>query len=212
MDGTLAHTREAHGDVWAEWAAGKGIAISREQYLTEIYGRSNFDILPKVLPQFAGDRDAIRALTAEKEDLFRRMLIAGQVPAVAGAAAFIRAGARAGFPMAVASAAPRENVDLALAMLGVQDLISVRVGEEDVERTKPEPDAYLLAAERLGLPAEDCVVFEDSRFGLLAGRGAGCRTVAILSQHTAEELGDLADLAVLDFEELRALPPWSQIL
>src|SRR5690606_34198019 len=77
MDGTLAHTREAHGDVWAEWAAGKGISISRDQYLTEIYGRSNFDILPKVLPELAGDREAIRTLTAEKEDLFRRMVVAG---------------------------------------------------------------------------------------------------------------------------------------
>ena len=212
MDGTLAHTREAHADVWVEWAREHGFDVTREQYLAEMYGRSNYDVMSELLPELIGRQAEVLAMADQKEAIFRHMASQGRVPAVAGAGEFIRRAARAGLPVAVASAAPRENVDVVLEMLGVGHLIDVRVGEQDVERTKPEPDAYLLAAKRLGIAPEECVVFEDSRFGLAAGRAAGCRTVAILSQHTAEEMAPLSDLAVLDFEKLMASPPWSQLL
>ncbi len=211
MDGTLAHTREAHADVWVTWAGENGLAVTREEYLRTMYGLSNYDAISGLMPHLAGNRDAIAAIADAKEAIFRRMVIEGRVPLMAGAAAFIHGAAKWGLPMAVASAAPRENVDVVLEKLGVGDHFEVRVGDRDVARTKPAPDAYLLAAERLGVDPRGCVVFEDTRFGLAAGRAAGCRTVAILSQHSEAEVADLADLSVRDFAVLSGMDPWGRL-
>jgi HAD superfamily hydrolase (TIGR01509 family) len=211
MDGTLAHTREAHADVWVTWAAENGLGVTREQYLANLYGRSNYDAISELMPHLAGKRDEIAAMADVKEAIFRRMVVEGRVPLMAGAAAFIHRAAEWGLPMAVASAAPRENVDVVLEKLGVGEHFEVRVGDRDVARTKPAPDAYLLAAERLRVDPRECVVFEDTRFGLQAGRAAGCRTVAILSQHSEAEVADLADLSVRDFDALAGLEPWASL-
>ena len=77
------------------------------------------------------------------------------------------------------------------------------VGKVDVVHGKPHPEVYLTTLERLGLPVERCLVFEDSKAGIQSARSAGMPVVGIASGHSMEELMDEGvDLAVKDFREL----------
>ena len=84
------------------------------------------------------------------------------------------------------------------------------VSGDDVERTKPHPDPYLLAADLLGVPASSCVALEDSEIGATSARAAGCRMVVVPSlAPVPDEPADLmvGSLADLDLASLGQLPP-----
>lgn len=85
---------------------------------------------------------------------------------------------------------------------GFRDYFDVVVTDTDVTRSKPDPQGYMLAAERLGVPSEHCVVFEDSRAGLEAGRRAGGKVVAVATTLTHEDIAGCGDLVIDSFEEL----------
>lgn len=85
---------------------------------------------------------------------------------------------------------------------GFRDYFDVVVTDTDVTRSKPDPQGYMLAAERLGVPSEHCVVFEDSRAGLEAGRRAGGKVVAVATTLTHEDIAGCSDIVIDSFEEL----------
>ena len=84
-----------------------------------------------------------------------------------------------GVKMAVASSSHRLPVERNLERSGVRGYFDAVISGEDVSRGKPDPEAFLTAAERLGLSPADCYVFEDSLNGIRAGRAAGCCTIMI---------------------------------
>ena len=84
-----------------------------------------------------------------------------------------------GVKMAVASSSHRLPIERNLERSGIRACFEVVISGEDVSRGKPDPEAFLAAAERLGLSPADCYVFEDSLNGIRAGRAAGCCTVMI---------------------------------
>lgn len=86
---------------------------------------------------------------------------------------------RRGVPLAVASGSGRERLDRTLARSGAAELFPVSVAGDEVQRPKPAPDGFLLAARRLGVDPEACVAVEDSAPGVAAARAAGMTTVAV---------------------------------
>ena len=85
---------------------------------------------------------------------------------------------------------------------GFKRLFDAILTSEDFERSKPDPDCYLKAAERFGLGPEDCVVFEDSFNGLKSGRAAGMRVVGLATTNPAEAIGPLCDEVINDYMKL----------
>ena len=81
--------------------------------------------------------------------------------------------------MSVASGGARPLVERTLELIGVKELFPVVVVAADVPRGKPEPDIFLLAAKRMGVAPEACLVFEDGEPGLVAARRAGMKTVFV---------------------------------
>lgn len=105
----------------------------------------------------------------------------------------------------VVSSSPRALVDRVLQGLGVDALVrpEARVGADQVTRPKPNPEGFLLAAERLGVSPQECVVFEDSRAGLLAARSAGMASMLVLCRCDEQVLcRTLATGACQDYERL----------
>jgi HAD superfamily hydrolase (TIGR01509 family) len=84
-----------------------------------------------------------------------------------------------GIPVGVASSSPRERLHRTLTRAGLLDAFDVTVAGDEVERGKPAPDMFLLTAERLGVPAEQCIVIEDSPPGVQAGLAAGMHTIGV---------------------------------
>ncbi len=211
MDGTIADTKHAHGDAWAIWAQRHNIPVSREMYMRDYFGRSNTDVLPELFPHLAHDEQALRALGMEKEHDFLDLVLEGKIPPTAGLTEFIQRAYERGIGLAIASSAPRENVETISRVFGLQDKISVRLSMDDVKRAKPAPDLFLKSAELLGIEPAACLVIEDSKHGLDAGRSAGCRTIAVMTLHTEHELESYADLCVDDFNELLQLEEWRKL-
>ena len=124
------------------------------------------------------------ALTAERfstmiNDRFTEMIAHG-VPLRPGAAELLAELAAEGVPTALVSAAHRRIIDLVLETLG-RHHFAFSVAGDEVERTKPYPDPYLLAAARLGVDPTRCVVIEDAAPGVRSAEAAGCRVLAVPS-------------------------------
>ena len=83
-----------------------------------------------------------------------------------------------------------------------KDMFDAILTSEDFERSKPDPDCYLKAAERFGVNPEDCVVFEDSFNGLKSGRAAGMRVVGLATTNPAERIRPLCDEVINDYINL----------
>jgi HAD superfamily hydrolase (TIGR01509 family) len=84
-----------------------------------------------------------------------------------------------------------------------KDLFDAILTSEDFERSKPDPDCYLKAAERFGVNPEDCVVFEDSFNGLKSGRAAGMRVIGLATTNPAERIRPLCDEVIRDYINLK---------
>ena len=104
--------------------------------------------------------------------------------------------------LGIASASPRSWVEDVLDRINVLHLFSVIVTGDDVKRGKPEPDSYLLAAERFGLPPEQCLALEDSFNGLTSAKGAGMPCIAVPNLLTEGMDFSTADLVVRSLEEV----------
>ena len=172
MDGTVLDSIAAAERVWGDWARGHGLDV--EAFLPTIHGvRAEETIRRQNLADINVAREIEAILRAESADM------EGVIP-IPGAEAFLRA-----LPIdrwAVVTSAPRE---LALLRMGAAGLSipAVLVTAEDVSRGKPAPDGYVLAAERLGVAAGACLVFEDAPAGVLAGEAAGADVVVITATH-----------------------------
>ena len=123
-------------------------------------------------------------MIAEKEAIYRA-LYAPHRRLVKGLRRLLDRAAAAGAGLAVATSAPRQNVAFILDYFGLRDRFAAIVGAEDVGAGKPDPEAFLAAAARLGLAPERCAVFEDAPAGVEAARRAGMRCIAVATTYPA---------------------------
>jgi len=131
-----------------------------------------------------------------------------ELPSIPGAVAFVKNLAAAGHPLALASSASSKRIEMFLEKLGLTKYFKVIASGDHVERSKPAPDIFLLAARKLGMDPQDCVVIEDAENGVAAAKAAGMKCIAYGgSDHNTDNLLD-ADLVVKDFTKLiNALKP-----
>jgi sugar-phosphatase len=185
MDGTLLSSIAAAERVWTAWASRHGIDVAA--FLPTIHGvRAVETIRRQALPGIDPEVEAEALTLAEIAD------VAGIVP-IAGAGGFLASLPEGRF--AIVTSAPRA---LAVARLGAAGLAvpGVMVTADDVTRGKPAPDCFLLAAERLGVQAKDCLVFEDAPAGIEAAEAAGAGVVVVTATHrhiVAPHLPAIAD-------------------
>ncbi len=117
-------------------------------------------------------------------DAMRLEALRGNVMAMPGALALLDWAAAKGLPRALATSSFRGHAEVSLAEAALTGRFDVEVTGDEVERGKPAPDLFLLAAERLAVPPESCVVFEDAPAGLEAAARAGMRRVWVPNIHT----------------------------
>ena len=177
-DGTLADTMPAHFVAWTAMLTRHGIPFTETRFY-ELGGMPTAQII-RVLSQETGiPITDVNAMVQEKEVAFLEFLHAVKPleKVVAVAQAF-----RGKLPIAVASGGYRDTIVRTLDVLGIRAWFDAMVTAEDTVHHKPEPDVFLEAARRLGVPPEFCVVFEDTDIGLLAAHRAGMASVDVRTE------------------------------
>ncbi len=194
MDGVIVDSGEFHYAAYVKVLAKRGVTLDRERYYGSLFGRRNWDILRDVLGDLPDDE--IRAIAEDKERTFRE-LVKGKISALPGAKELLQRAHEAGLKQSIVSSTPRENIELIVKSLGVGGWLDAIVGEEDSERGKPDPQPFTTAADRLGVPYEQCVVIEDAPEGVEAGKNGGMRTVGVATTRPHDRLlATGADLVV----------------
>ncbi|MES2595588.1 MAG: HAD-IA family hydrolase [Verrucomicrobiota bacterium] len=167
MDGTLVDSRAIVDRVMRGWAAIHGFDVSH--ILAVSHGRRTIDSVS----EFAVPGMDVEAEARMIED--QEIADTEGIVAITGAHELV---ARLGDRWAVVTSASRELAVRRLTAAGLP-IPAVLVTAEDVAQGKPDPAGYLKAARLLGVPADQCLVFEDAPAGLKAGQSAGCDVVAI---------------------------------
>jgi beta-phosphoglucomutase len=195
MDGTLVDSEEYHWLSWRDTMAAEGIPITRDQFVVT-FGQRNDSILPRWLgPDATPDR--IQRVGDSKEALYRRLVREGGLAPLPGAADWVRRLQQENWRQAIASSAPRANLDVVLEVIGLAGCFQAMASAEDVIAGKPDPQVFLTAASRLAIPPSQCVVVEDAAAGVEAARRAGMRSIGVSRKESLA-----ADVAVSSLAEL----------
>jgi HAD superfamily hydrolase (TIGR01509 family) len=188
LDGVVADSEPLHVRAWVEVLGSLGVSVQRigEPSLAAWVGVPDVEIVGGLVERFGLPLSAPRLL--ERKRAAYRALIPGSLAAFPGVAEELAS--LDGVPLAMATATPRSEAELMLQTLGLAGLFSVLVTRDDVQRPKPAPDCYLLAAELLGLDPARCAAVEDAPYGVRAAREAGMHVVGVTTSYPAERLGE----------------------
>jgi beta-phosphoglucomutase family hydrolase len=197
VDGTLVDSLECHWQAWYEALAnGRGYTLTRERFQS-IIGQK----METALRALFGNKitsDEIVRLEELKETRCRELMRGGGLKLLPGVTSWLDRLKAERWHQAVASSAPRLNLDVMLGALDLERYFEAVVCAEDVRRGKPAPEPFLTAAERMGIYPSRCIVVEDAAAGLEGARRAGMRTIAVGPD--ADRLQ--ADLRVRTLEDL----------
>lgn len=175
-DGTLADTMPLHHRAWQRALAENGATFPFPWDL--FVSRAGMTLEQTVIElsrEFAVSLDPARVAAAQRRHF---AALEGEMRPIADVVAFAQQVART-HPLSVASGSLRATVDRTLRRLGLLELFPIVITPEDVQRGKPEPDMFLLAAERMGVAPAECLVFEDGEMGIEAARRAGMDVVRV---------------------------------
>ncbi len=210
VDGVLVDSYRAHFRSWRELARELGFELTEEEF-AQTFGQTSREIIRRFRRGPEPDEAEVKKLDDRKEALYRQ-IVSEDFPAMDGARQLVEAFYREGIRVAVGSSGPPENVELALDRLCVRDKVAAVVTGRDVTRGKPDPQVFLIAAERLGVPPSRCVVVEDAPAGIQAAKAAGMAAVALVSTGRSgrdfEAVGPnlvVHSLRELSLERLRSL-------
>lgn len=175
MDGVLFDTERIYQETWQEIAAGQGIRLDGS-FLRAITGTSGAHMC-QIVEKYYHVSDG----TGIIENCMKlvRQKLSVHVPMKKGVREILDFFRDQGVCMSVASSSAKEQIEANLQMTGIRDYFMTIASGKEVDKGKPAPDIFLLAAERMHCAPEECFVFEDSENGIRAGHAAGCFTVMV---------------------------------
>jgi sugar-phosphatase len=191
LDGVLVDSTAVVERTWRRWAASHGFSF--EAVMQVAHGRRAVETVRIVAPHLDADVEAVRLAAQEAHET-------DGLVRIEGASRLVRSLPEGRW--AVATSGTREIATTRLAFAGVP-LPVVLVTADDVERGKPDPRMYALAAERLGESPENCIVIEDAPAGIQGARAAGMPVIAVATTHPCEVLQG-ADVVVKRLSDIRA--------
>ena len=192
LDGVIVDTEGQYSLFWKQ--IGEEYMPGMPDFALAIKGRTLTQIYDTYFPD-AADRAAI----TERLNAFERQM---DFPYIAGAREFLEALQAQGVPTAIVTSSNCDKMACLYARHPeIKNLVTAVLTAEDARRSKPAPDCYLAAAERLGADISKCIVFEDSPNGLAAGRASGAFVIGVSTSLAATEIEPLCDAYVEDFKE-----------
>lgn len=192
LDGVIVDTEPSYSIFWG--GMGRDYNVGIDNFSDVIKGTTLTQILERYFPE------EVREEVVEKLNQYEREMRYEIFPEVRDYLEGLRS---RGVKCAIVTSSNLEKMDnLWRQQPWLREYFDEVITDEDVTLSKPDPQPYLIAAERLGIAPEDCVVYEDSYNGLLSGRRAGCRVVALATTNPRASLEDKADIVVDNLGQL----------
>ncbi len=184
MDGTMIDNMMVHHRAWQKTLAGIGLKLTLDEVKEKIHG-----INEEILKRIFGDRftpEQRRTISAEKEAAYRQIFLP-ELKLLPGLSTFLEDIKSANIPMAIGTAAPRENVNFVMENLDLRSYFTGVFDAQSVTRGKPDPEIFEKAAASMGLAPNECLIFEDSVTGAEAAKRAGARSIIVTTTHDVHE-------------------------
>ncbi len=216
FDGVVTDSEILHFRAFNKVLAQHGLELTKKEYYTNYLGFSDIDCLRTLIDEarLGLEKSQIKTLIQQKSRVFEELARTdGKI--IEGVREFLDMLTTARVPIAICSGALRTEIELLLEDAELRPLFDVIVSAEDVTRGKPDPEGFLLALSQLNetvlapITPGQCIVIEDSHWGLKAAHAAGMHTIAVTNTYDAEQLtaaqcvvGRLNDLAMDDLTRL----------
>jgi beta-phosphoglucomutase len=191
LNGTMIDDMAFHIKAWHGILTGLGADINMEQVKAECYGK-NDELLERIFPgRFSGAEKTQMSYTKESayQQEFKPLL-----QLIAGLDIFLEKASQKNIPMGIGSAAIMYNIDFVLDGLGIRHYFKSIVSADTVEKSKPDPQTFIICADQLKTPYENCIVFEDAPKGVEAAANAGMQCVVLTTMHTEEEFSKYTNI------------------
>ncbi len=217
FDGVITDSEILHLRAFNQVLARRGIQISTGDYYKNYLGLSDLDLFKTMAERnLALNGDQIEDLLTQKKRAYEQLAkTEGRI--IEGVSDFLQMLEQNNIPIAICSGALRVEIELILEESRLRRFFEVVVSAEQVKRGKPNPEGFLLTLQKLNQNAQDvispaqCVVIEDSHWGLEAAKAAGMHTVAITNSYDADQLTpaekvitQLSELSIGDLQQLCA--------
>lgn len=181
LDGTLIDSTDYHWRAWQETIEKEGYILSREKFISCFGQRSETAIYTycrEDLPLAEAQR-----IVANKQSCYREIIRNHKIELVPNAKALLMGLKLNQWLQALATSASSQDVELILGVLNLENHFDTWVSAEAVKESKPNPEVFLLAADRLKVKPQNCIVVEDSAAGIEAAQLAGMKSIGVLSSH-----------------------------
>jgi HAD superfamily hydrolase (TIGR01509 family) len=194
-DGVLVDSLAFHQQAWLELGRRTGLPLT-EQFVLDTFGMTNPAIFRKLVGDAITEPDIVR-FGDLKEECYRDVA-RGKVVLMDGVHALIDALTDRGVALAIGTSGPRANMRLTVESCGLDGRFAAIAALEDITRSKPDPEVFLLAAKLAGVDPASAFVFEDAPIGIQAAKSAGMYAVGVTSTRPADALRDAGADEVLD--------------
>lgn len=206
LDGVLVDTESYQWLGWVETLKPYGIDLSKQEYILRYAGKAGAIIETELLQKYRLDvKNGL--LLHRKEELLLQWFGEKGIDLMPYARESVEFFYNKRLKIGIVSGGPRNEVDLKLKKTGLYSLFQTIISGNDIERGKPSPDIYLAALKRFNLNPEDCVVFEDTQYGVEAAVSAGIECLAVTNEFSQNQNFSKANKI---FNNLREAMDWAK--
>lgn len=197
LDGTLIDNNHYHILAWQEFYRKRNRILTEEEYKVNFNGRTNADVVKYVFDNPDLTAEEIAVYTTEKESLYRE-IYAPHIKPVPGLMDLLQGLHDYNIPMVIATSGIIPNIEFMFQHLPIRQYFREVIHSGHIQKGKPDPEIYQIAARKLGLQPGQCIAFEDAMVGIRSAKGAGMKVIALTTTHQEDELSD-ADRIIKDY-------------
>jgi beta-phosphoglucomutase len=216
FDGVITDSEVLHLRAFNRVLARFNVEISTKDYYQKYLGLNDVDCFKTLIKNriLHTNERQIRSLVEQKNRIFEE-LARTEGKTIPGVREFLQMLAQNKISMAICSGALRAEIEMLLEEAGLRQFFSVIISAEQVKKGKPDPEGFLLTLERLNkgcknpIMGNECIVIEDSHWGIEAAQAAGMHTIAVTNTYDAEQLKQaekivsrLNELTINDLQQL----------
>ena len=194
MDGVLADTGPIHYESWVKMANEIGKTF-KKSYFEATFGQQSVPITRQLVGRNV-DQNLVEKWAQLKEQYYREML-KDKIKPLPGVIELIEDLKSINFKLAVGSSGPPENVELLLTSLKIEHFFDTIITAAEVQNGKPSPEVFIIAAQKINVKPQNCLVIEDAPVGIEAAKRANMKCIALTTTHEIVDLR-IADMIVQD--------------